>query len=201
MASATFASTSSSSAWESWSALRTPSEFERAYLGTDDERAQSGFNGSAERWEAARRGIVEGIDRPGTFLDVGCANGLLMESVAAWSSQAVEVYGIDFALGLVELAQARCGAERVWLADAVDWHPPFRFDFAHIRLEYFEPGMTRFARRTIVSSDGSFRRPDSAKAEPVAERLRELGLEPAGEWCHHDHEHLVELAVAWVDKG
>ena len=181
--------------------MRTPSDFERAYLATDDERAQSGFNGSAERWEAARRGIVEGIDRPGTFLDVGCANGLLMESLAAWSPHAVEVYGIDFAPGLVELAQARCGAQRVWLADATEWEPPFLFDFAHIRLEYFEPAMTRFARRTIVSSDCSFRRRDSPNAEPVAQRLREVRLQPAGEWYRRDDDHLVELAVAWVDKG
>jgi SAM-dependent methyltransferase len=181
--------------------LRTPSDFDRAYLATDDERAQSGFNGSAERWEAARRGIVEGIDRPGAFLDVGCANGLLMESVAAWSPHAVEVYGLDFARGLVDLARERCGTERVWLADATEWQPPFRFDFAHIRLEYFEPAMTRFAQRTIVSSDGSFRRTESPKAEPVAERLRDLGLEPAGGWYARDDEQLVELAVAWVDKG
>lgn len=179
--------------------MKTPSEFDRAYLATDDERAQSGFNGSAERWEAARRGIVEGIDRPGTFLDVGCANGLLMECVAAWSPHDVEVYGLDFAPGLVELARARFGADRVWLADAEVWQPPYRFDFAHIRIEYFQPAMTRFARRTIVSSGGSFRRPDSPKAEPVAQRFRALGLEPTEEWYRRDDEQLVELAVAWVD--
>src|SRR5438270_6914442 len=82
---ATYASTSSQSARESWSALRTPSEFERAYLATADPRAQSGFHGSAERWEAARRAIAEAIDSDGTFLDVGCANGLLMESIVEWS--------------------------------------------------------------------------------------------------------------------
>ena len=179
--------------------LRTPSEFDRAYLATDDPRAQSGFHGSAERWEAARRGIAEAIDRDGTFLDVGCANGLLMESVVAWSRFRVEPYGIDFAPGLVELAQRRFG-DHVWLADARTWEPPFRFDFAHIRLEYFEPSMLRFARRVIVSSDGSFRRPASPKAEPVAERLRELGLEPSGELYHRDDEQLVELSVAWVDQ-
>jgi len=179
--------------------LAEPGEFDRAYLATDDPRAQSGFHGSADRWEAARRGIAEAIDRDGTFLDVGCANGLLMESVVAWSRFRVEPYGIDFAPGLVELAQERFG-DRVWLADAQTWQPPFRFDFAHIRLEYFEPSMLRFARRVIVSSDGSFRRPESPKAEPVPDRLRELGLEPAGELYHRDDQHLVELSVAWVDQ-
>jgi len=179
--------------------LAEPGEFDRAYLATDDPRAQSGFHGSADRWEAARRGIAEAIDRDGTFLDVGCANGLLMESVVAWSRFRVEPYGIDFAPGLVELAQERFG-DRVWLADARTWQPPFRFDLAHIRLEYFEPSMLRFARRVIVSSDGSFRRPESPKAEPVPDRLRELGLEPAGELYHRDDQHLVELSVAWVDQ-
>lgn len=51
--------------------------------------------------------IVEAIDRSGAFLDVGCANGLLMESVAPWSRFAIEPYGVDFAPGLVELARSR----------------------------------------------------------------------------------------------
>ncbi len=117
--------------------MLTPSEFERAYLGTDDPRAQSGFHGSPERWEAARRPIVEAIDGPGTFLDVGCANGLLMESVHAWSDHEIEPYGLDFAPGLVDLARARLPqwADRIWLGDAATWTPPFRFDFVHVRIE------------------------------------------------------------------
>jgi SAM-dependent methyltransferase len=164
--------------------LRTPSEFERAYLSTDDPRAQSGFHGSDERWEAARRAIVEAIDRPGTFLDVGCANGLLMESIVAWSAHAIDPYGLDFAPGLVELARVRLPewADRIWLGDAATWTAPFAFDFVHARLELGPIERIRsFGRRLIVSSDGSFRRPDSPKAEPVADRLRDLGREVAGE--------------------
>ena len=37
--------------------------------------------------ERARRPIVSAIDRDGTFLDVGCANGLLMESLATWAGE------------------------------------------------------------------------------------------------------------------
>jgi SAM-dependent methyltransferase len=182
--------------------LRTPSEFERAYLGTDDPRAQSGFHGSAARWEAARRPIVEAIDRDGTFLDVGCANGLLMESVVAWSKHEIEPYGLDFAPGLVELARKRLPewADRIWLGDASSWTAPFRFDFVHARIELGSLDRLRMAgRRLIVSSDGSFRRPDSPRAEPVADRLRELGLEVLGELYRSSDEHQVEVAVAWVD--
>jgi hypothetical protein len=100
--------------------LQTPSEFVRAYLRTDDPRAQSGFHGSPERWEAARRPIAAALDGPGTFLDVGCANGLLMESVPVWSDHEIEPHGLDFAPGLVDLACARLPqwTDRIWVGDA-----------------------------------------------------------------------------------
>jgi hypothetical protein len=180
-----------------------PEVYEEHYLGSEDPRAQSGFTGSAERWEAARRPIVEAIDREGTFLDVGCANGLLMESVVEWSPFRVEPSGIDFAPGLVELARRRLPqwAERIWLGDVRSWTPPFRFDFVHSRLELGAiDEVLALGRRAIFSSDGSFRRPESPKAEAVGDRLRERGVEVAGELYRRSDEHLVELAVAWVDQ-
>jgi SAM-dependent methyltransferase len=184
--------------------LRTPSDFDRAYLAETDPRAQSGFHGSPERWEAARRPIIEAIDRDGTFLDVGCANGLLLESVADWSPFAVEPYGVDFAPGLVELARSRLPqwADRIWLADVRFWEPPFRFDFVHARVELGSfVRIVNLGRRAIFSSDGSFRRPDSPRAEQVADVLRAHGLTVAGELYRRSDEHLIELSVAWVDEG
>ncbi len=67
----------------------TPEWFDAHYLGSDDARAQSGFRGSDARWEAARRLIACAVDAPGTLLDVGCANGLLMESLARSCSRLV----------------------------------------------------------------------------------------------------------------
>jgi hypothetical protein len=184
--------------------LRTPSDFDRAYLAGEDPRAQSGFHGSAARWEAARRPIVEAIDSDGTFLDVGCANGLLLESVVEWSQFAVEPYGIDFAPGLVELARTRLPqwADRIWHADVRCWEPPFRFDFVHARVELgsFEQ-IVGLGRRAIFSSDGSFRRADSTRAERVADVLRAHGLTVAGELYRRSDEHQVELSIAWVDEG
>jgi hypothetical protein len=54
-----------------------------AYLHADSVRGGSGHTGSADDWEWSRGILAEAFDRDGTFLDVGCANGLLMESVAA----------------------------------------------------------------------------------------------------------------------
>ena len=48
-----------------------------AYLAADNPRAQSGHSGDEKRWKRARSLLVDAIDRDGTFLDVGCASGLL----------------------------------------------------------------------------------------------------------------------------
>jgi SAM-dependent methyltransferase len=183
--------------------LRTPSEFERAYLRTSDPRAQSGFHGSAARWQAARQGIVEAIDRDGTFLDVGCANGLLLESVVEWTPFAIDPYGIDFAPRLVDLARERLPhwRDRFWVADVFVWVPPMTFDFVHARWELGAVDeVRRLGRRAVFSSDGSFQRPDSPRAEAVGELLRERGIDVVGEHYHCSDEHQVELAVAWVDR-
>lgn len=59
------------------------------------------------------------LDRSGTFLDVGCANGLLMSSVAKWSADrglAVEPYGVEISPRLADLARRRYPKwrERIW---------------------------------------------------------------------------------------
>jgi hypothetical protein len=127
-----------------------------------------------------------------------------MESVVEWSDHAIEPYGLDFVPALVDLARARLRhwADRIWLGDAATWEPPFRFDFVHTRIELGSIEHIRtFSRRLIVSSDGSFRRPDSPRAGPVADRLRELGLEVIGELYRRSDEHQVEIGVAWVDSA
>jgi 2-polyprenyl-3-methyl-5-hydroxy-6-metoxy-1,4-benzoquinol methylase len=55
---------------------------EPSYLAATTPQGQSGHSGDAARWELARRLLLDGVDRDGTFLDVGCANGFLMESLA-----------------------------------------------------------------------------------------------------------------------
>src|SRR5436190_17366021 len=96
-----------------------PPVFEDAYLSSDDPRAQSGFRGDEARWESVRRPIVQAIDGAGTFLDVGCANGYLLESLVRWSPHPIEPYGLDFAAKLVELARQRLPswADRFFVGD------------------------------------------------------------------------------------
>ena len=53
-----------------------------AYLRADTPWGQSGNGGTVADWERSRRPVAGAIERDGTFLDVGCANGFLMESRA-----------------------------------------------------------------------------------------------------------------------
>src|SRR6266542_1265146 len=47
----------------------------------------AGVGGTAAQWRSSRCQICQAIDRDGTFLDAGCANGHLMESITAWCAE------------------------------------------------------------------------------------------------------------------
>lgn len=111
-----------------------------AYLREDTPWGQSGNGGTLEDWTHSRRPVAEAIERDGTFLDVGCANGFLMESVQAWCAErgiTVEPYGMDLGPELIKLAQARLPhwADRFWVGNMQTWvHPEGRrFDVLHVR--------------------------------------------------------------------
>ena len=87
--------------------LRT---LEPGYLCGQTPQQGSGFGGDEQAWRQARQHLTEGIVTDGSFLDVGCANGLLMESVAAWCAErglTVEPYGIDISTRFADLARRR----------------------------------------------------------------------------------------------
>jgi SAM-dependent methyltransferase len=118
---------------------------EGAYLSAPTPQGQSGHSGDDQRWEYARRLILDGVDSDGSFLDIGCANGLLMESVAAWARQdgrRLEPYGVEISARLATLARERCPqwADRIWTVNALHFVPPRRFDYVRTGLDYVPPG-------------------------------------------------------------
>ena len=188
---------------------------EESYLGADDPRGGSGFRGDAGRWERARRPMVSAIDRDGTFLDVGCANGLLMEGVVAWAGEdgrRIEPYGLDLIPSLAALARERLPRwkDRISVGNVMYWEPHLRFDFVRTELgyvplcrrrelverllgDYLAPG-----GRLILCSYGSSR-PYRPRAEPVAKALRTWGYDVAGESEGVDTNGVVITRVAWTD--
>ena len=69
--------------WHRWiGSVITP-----AYLATDTPWGQSGKLGDERGWTYARSLICDAIERDGSFLDVGCANGFLMECMKRWAAE------------------------------------------------------------------------------------------------------------------
>ena len=186
--------------------------YEEHYLASEDPRRQSGFGGDEARWQAARQPIARAIDRAGSFLDVGCANGCLLESLVRWSPHPIEPYGLDFSPRLVELARARLPqwADRFFVGDALEWEPEptRRFDFVRTELVYapeerwrelVERLLSRVVApggRLIVCGYGSPR--SGLLAHPVRRIVREWGYEPAFELAQEAPEGggaIVEIAV------
>src|SRR5271155_5656777 len=87
---------------------------ETHYLASDKPWKQSGFSGPYERWEALPRPAANCIDRPGSFLDIGCANGYLLECLLRWSPHSIEPFGIDISEPLVNLARSRVPTATLW---------------------------------------------------------------------------------------
>jgi 2-polyprenyl-3-methyl-5-hydroxy-6-metoxy-1,4-benzoquinol methylase len=162
---------------------------QRAYLMAATPEGQSGFGRDEAAWRQGRLEVADAVDRAGTFLDVGCANGYLAECVDAWCAErglSVEPYGIDIAPGLVELAQRRLPgwADRFWVGNAIDWvHPEGRrFDFVHTLLDVVPVRLSRplldHQLASIVAPGGRLivSQYSTRAGERTDDRLRSPGL-------------------------
>ncbi len=111
------------------------------YLESSQAWRQSGFSGPKERWIACRRPIADCITKSGSFLDIGCANGYLLESVLGWTGEhgiKTEPYGIDISEPLVAATRDRLPEykENIHLGNGFTWHPKMRFDYVRTELCY-----------------------------------------------------------------
>lgn len=189
--------------------------FDTAYLEGENPRAQSGFGGDEARWEVGRRPIVEAVDRDGTFLDIGCASGLLMESLVRWSPHRLDPYGLELAPAVAELARRRLPQwrDRIFTGNALYWEPPMRFDFVRTELVYVPAArkadfvqrlLDRFlvpGGRLILCGYGSPR--SGLRPDPVQRTARELGYTPTLELSAEAPEGgpIVEIAVLTAGSG
>jgi 2-polyprenyl-3-methyl-5-hydroxy-6-metoxy-1,4-benzoquinol methylase len=188
---------------------------QRSYLRGQTPQQGSGFGGDEQAWRQDRRHITEAITTNGTFVDVGCANGLLMESVAAWSAErglTVEPYGVDLAPGLVDLARKRLPhwADRIWLGNAIDWIPPHgqRFDYVHILLDCVPRRrradlISHHLASTIRPGTGRLLVSDYTAAAPgnsaVAQTLHSLGFTCGGQTSGGQRPGRLPIPTAWID--
>jgi len=192
---------------------------EAKYLAGSNPRQQSGFGRDARDWERFRRPVVAPIDRDGSFLDIGCANGLLMESVLAWAREEghrVEPFGLDISERLAELARQRLPnwRDRIFVGNALFWKPSTRFDFVRTELVYVPPSRRREycdrllelfvapGGRLIICSYGSSR-PEGARAEPLVDELHAWGLpiDRADDVMSPEHGFVITRVVSVLNPG
>ena len=192
-----------------------------AYLSGDNPRAQSGHSGNQEHWTQARSLIADAIDRDGAFLDVGCANGFLLECLVDWLLQKghrIEPYGLDISTGLVELARKRLPhwADRFFVGNAIDWEPPRRYEFVRTGLEYV-PGRRRTdliqrllervvqpgGRLIIGTYNEGKAAGDGLSEQPSTEEMvTDWGFKVTGRTERpHFREPGLAYRVLWIDNG
>ena len=187
---------------------------EKKYLAGSNPRQQSGFGRDERDWERYRRVVIAPIDKDGTFLDVGCANGLLMESVVRWAGQdgySIEPYGLDISRKLAELARSRLPQwqDRIFVGNALFWAAPFRFDFVRTEMVYVPSHLRqRYAERLleevvaprghlIACSYGSSR-PEGIRAESLVDEFRRWGLvvDEVNEVVSPEHGFVITRAIS-----
>ncbi len=114
---------------------------ETAYLAAPTPWQQSGKGGTFEEWTRLRVPNMAAVNRPGRYLDIGCANGYLLECLMAWTQLkgvTIVPYGLDYSAELVARARQRLPAyaHNIYLGNAWDWHPPVRFEYVRTELDY-----------------------------------------------------------------
>ncbi|MGI8915338.1 MAG: class I SAM-dependent methyltransferase [Chloroflexota bacterium] len=189
-----------------------------AYLAGDTPAAQSGSSSADEaQWAYRRDLIADAIDRAGAFLDIGCANGYLLETLTIWCRQRGHVitpYGLDISPELAALARRRLPqwAERIFVGNAIDWLPPRRFDFVRTGLEYVPPlrqrDLIERLLREVVAPGGRLiigvhsEERDATRSEPSEEeRIAQWGFTLAGRSERpHPHDARLVYRVCWIDR-
>ncbi|MDP1852643.1 MAG: methyltransferase domain-containing protein [Candidatus Omnitrophota bacterium] len=85
-------------------------------------------------WRKAREVILEGVHKDGTFLDVGCANGILLRDLCIWAQEkgiTLIPFGIDISKELVGECKEKIPGFKMnfMVADKYKFKPKRKFTF------------------------------------------------------------------------
>jgi len=135
----------------------------RSYLESSDPRLQSGFGGGPARWRSEREPILDAVQRHGSLLDLGCANGFLVECLRGWGAErgfALVPFGLDLSAELIDLARQRLSefTSNFYVGNAWSWSPPQRFTYVYsladvVPLTHLRSYLSRL-RREFLEPDG-----------------------------------------------
>ena len=176
-------------------------------MGSGSRRASVGD------WRAKRQHLCVPMDRDGSWLDVGCANGFLLATLPVWCAErgvTIEPYGLELLPRVADLARAlhQDLAERVWTGSVMHWSPPRRFTYitavedqvpptrlgdlvARLLDVYLEPG-----GRLIISAYAN----NDDPPRDLFDELAACGHQPSGR-IYIERPGRGPLITAWLDDG
>ena len=183
-----------------------------AYLAAETPWGQSGKSGDENNWSYARSLICDAVQRDGTFLDVGCANGYLMECMKKWTAErglCIEPYGLDISPELADLARSRLlgWADRIHIGNVMTWSPPQQFDFVRTGLEYVPARRRRDLVHRIIDEFVS----DSGRLiigtyygvrsgpDALEQEISSWGFDVAGHTSRPHGDDRLSYRVLWID--
>jgi SAM-dependent methyltransferase len=193
---------------------------ETAYLAGVSPWQQSGVGlrtpRSAQDWEVLRKPIADCLTNAGSFLDIGCANGYLLECILNWTQERnVQIipYDLDISEKLVTLARQRLPqyAHHLFTGNAWDWSPPQMFDYVNTTLDYVpEDVREAFIQRLVeryVRPGGCLLvaeylgRNTGISGVRIDEMLKQWGFSlEMVKWRCLEHDQMAQIRVAVIIK-
>ena len=186
--------------------------YRKKYLVHADEFKRSGWSGTSRMWRKAREIILEAVEEDGFFLDVGCANGILVRDLRKWAKETKGVnlipYGIDFIEELLLESKIKNSGfeENFKVTDMMDFNPRKKFTF--IRTEFYGPhnNFKIFIKKYInmLAPNGrlifTFYDSENYLFKSIDERIREMG--PKFGYSFLGSAEVPRVThVVWVEKS
>lgn len=183
---------------------------EESYVQETDPVRQSGFGGGHARWRTERELVLDAVSDDGDFLDVGCANGYLLECLVQWGHERhvrLTPYGVDCSAQLIALAKQRLSqyASHFWVANAWEWLPLRQFRHVYslddcvpqeLLPAYIRRLVTRYVETggtLIMGAYGSYSKQEAAR--DIATDIAAAGFRVAGS---SSRGALPVARVAWI---
>jgi hypothetical protein len=198
---------------DAWDA-RTRELLEESYLTAGDGPMGAGSRSSSVGdWRAKRQHIAVPMDRDGSWLDVGCANGFLLATLPSWCAErdvALEAYGLELLPSVAGLARRLHPdlADRIWTGSVMSWSPPRQFTYVTALEDQVPPNrlgdlvkrlldvFVEPAGRLIISA---YANEDGVPRDLLGD-LVACGREPSGR-IFIERPDGRPLITAWLDKN